>query len=126
MPPNRYHARPSGGRKWRLSGLQRVRALAGSFGRKERGRFAVPFARVALALLLLVWPLGLLAQSSPYTLYQHKALYLFNFAKYTEWPKEAFSDDSAPFVLGILGQDPFRSDIDIIKGKTIKGRRLVV
>ena len=77
-------------------------------------------------MALLVWPLGLLAQSSPYTLYQHKALYLFNFAKYTEWPKEAFSDDSAPFVLGILGQDPFRSDIDIIKGKVIKGRKLVI
>jgi hypothetical protein len=78
------------------------------------------------ALLYLVLPLGLAAQSSPYTLYQHKALYLFNFAKYTEWPKEAFADENAPFVLGILGQDPFRSDIDIIKGKTLKGRKLVV
>jgi len=81
--------------------------------------------RVAM-LALLLWPLGAAAQSSPYTLYQHKALYLFNFAKYTEWPKEAFPDENAPFVLGILGQDPFRSDIDIIKGKTIKGRKLVV
>ena len=67
-----------------------------------------------------------LAQTSPYTLYQHKALYLFNFAKYTEWPKQAFADDNAPFVLGILGKDPFHADIDIIKGKTIKGRKLVV
>src|SRR6267142_4422997 len=66
------------------------------------------------------------AQTSPYTLYQHKALYLFNFAKYTEWPKHAFADDNAPFVLGILGKDPFHADIDIIKGKTIKGRKLVV
>ena len=66
------------------------------------------------------------AQTSPYTLYQHKALYLFNFAKYTEWPKQAFADDNAPFLLGILGNDPFRSDIDIIKGKSIKGRKLVV
>jgi len=66
------------------------------------------------------------AQQSPYTPYQHKALYLFNFAKYTEWPKTAFPDDKAPFVLGILGNDPFGSDIDIIKGKTIKGRKLVI
>src|SRR5881392_405743 len=66
------------------------------------------------------------AQQSPYTPYQHKALYLFNFAKYTEWPKSAFPNDKSPFVLGILGNDPFGSDIDIIKGKTIKGRKLVV
>ena len=81
--------------------------------------------RFTLAILILSLA-GLHAQTSPYTPYQHKALYLFNFAKYTEWPKEAFTDDNAPFVLGILGQDPFKSDIDIIKGKTIKGRKLVV
>jgi hypothetical protein len=82
--------------------------------------------QLALLLALLLWPLCLAAQSSPYTLYQLKALYLFNFAKYTEWPKEAFPDANSPFVLGILGQDPFRSDIDIIKGKTIKGRKLEI
>ena len=80
---------------------------------------------VALAVALVAVNSGQ-AQTSPYTPYQHKALYLFNFAKYTEWPKEAFTDDNAPFVLGILGQDPFKSVIDIIRGKTIKGRRLVV
>src|ERR1051325_10065707 len=81
---------------------------------------------VAPLLSLVVFSTELHSQSSPYTPYQHKALYLFNFAKYTEWPKEAFADDNAPFVLGILGQDPFKSDIDIIKGKTVKGRKLVV
>jgi len=80
---------------------------------------------VAFALMPLC-PWHAAAQTSPYTLYQHKALYLFNFAKYTEWPKQAFADDNAPFGLGILGKDPFHADIDIIKGKTIKGRKLVV
>src|SRR5437762_5609634 len=58
-----------------------------------RNKFRAPLAftealrmcgmfRVAM-LALLLWPLGAAAQSSPYTLYQHKALYLFNFAKYT-------------------------------------------
>src|SRR6266705_2140642 len=84
-------------------------------------------AGLALAVALVLLRSGeVAAQTSPYTLYQHKALYLFNFAKYTEWPKQAFADDNSPFVLGILGDDPFRSDIDIIKGKTIKGRKLVV
>jgi len=96
--------------------------VRGSEGPESSSRAIFPLAILAM----LVWPLYLAAQSSPYTLYQHKALYLYNFAKYTEWPKEAFPDESAPFVLGILGRDPFRSDIDIIKDKTIKGRKLVV
>jgi hypothetical protein len=66
------------------------------------------------------------AQTSPYTPYQHRALYLYNFAKFTEWPKEAFADENAPFVLGILGTDPFGKDIEIIKGKTLKNRKLEV
>jgi len=68
-----------------------------------------------------LWP-----QNSPYNLNQHKALYLFNFAKYTEWPAGTFTDENAPFVLGILGKDPFQSNLDIIKGKTIKGRKLLI
>ena len=69
----------------------------------------------------------LLAQAVSLTPNQHKALYLYNFAKYTEWPKEAFASDEAPFVLGILGkEDPFGRDIDIIKGKLVKGRKLEI
>jgi len=69
---------------------------------------------------------SLAAQTGPSTPYELRALYLFNFAKYTEWPKEAFADSAAPFVLGILGDDPFGKDIDIINGKQIKNRKLVV
>lgn len=76
--------------------------------------------------LATIAPGRLAAQSSPYTPYQHKALYLFNFAKYTEWPREAFASDDAPFIIGIIGTDPFGKDIEIIKGKTIKGRKLDV
>jgi hypothetical protein len=80
----------------------------------------------ALLVAVLFAPARLAAQSSPYTPYQHKALYLFNFAKFTEWPREVFASDDAPFVIGILGNDPFGKDIEIIKGKTIKGRKLEI
>jgi len=66
------------------------------------------------------------AEDAKYTSSQRKALILYCFAKYIEWPKSAFADDSAPFVIGVLGNDPFGKDIDIIRGKTIKGRTLVV
>ena len=85
-----------------------------------RGRTTIAAIVFALRLCCLY------GQPSPYTPNQHKALYLFNFAKYTEWPADGFPDDHAPFVLGILGKDPFQADIDIIKGKIIKGRKLSV
>src|SRR5204863_4686922 len=51
---------------------------------------------------------------------------LFKIAQLTEWPKEAFASDDAPFVLGILGDDPFKSDIEVVNGKLIRGHKLVV
>jgi len=60
------------------------------------------------------------------TPYEFRAQYLFNFAKYTEWPKQAFPSNNSPFVLGILGKDPFGKDIEIINGQPIKNRELIV
>jgi len=57
---------------------------------------------------------------------QRKALILYNFAKFTEWPESSFADQKAPFVIGILGKDPFGKNIDILKDKTIKGRNIKV
>ncbi len=66
------------------------------------------------------------AQSGKLTDSQRKALILYNFAKFTEWPKSAFTDDTASFVLGVLGKDPFGKDMDILRGKAIKGRKVEV
>ena len=60
------------------------------------------------------------------TPYQIKVGLLYNFAIYTEWPKAAFVDGSAPFVFGVLGTDPFGADLDFLKRKPIKGRSVVV
>ena len=39
--------------------------------------------------------------------YQVKAAYLFNFGQFVEWPAAAWDSLSAPFVIGIVGEDPF-------------------
>ena len=103
------------------SGEKRVAASPGRF-RPLRRRVAVGVMVCAVAVLAGRSS----AQSVKYTDSQRKALILYNFAKFTEWPKSAFADDKAPFVIGVLGKDPFGKDIDIIKGKSIKGRALVV
>jgi hypothetical protein len=59
--------------------------------------------------------------------YQVKALFLFNFAKYVDWPPRAFENDSAPIVIGLVGQDNFGDNFkQVIAGKTINGRPVVV
>jgi hypothetical protein len=58
--------------------------------------------------------------------YQIKAAFLYNFAKFVDWPPEAFKDDSSPFVIGILGTDPFGEALDSLKDKPVRSRRLVI
>jgi hypothetical protein len=60
------------------------------------------------------------------TEYQVKAAFLYNFAKFVEWPPEAFPE-GRPFIIGILGQDPFGSALDeAVAGKTVREKRIVV
>jgi hypothetical protein len=59
--------------------------------------------------------------------YQVKAVFLFNFAHFVEWPAEAFASPSAPFAICILGRDPFGTTLDeTIRGEMVKGRTFVV
>jgi hypothetical protein len=80
--------------------------------------------------LSLVWLLasgGSRAQESQPTEYQIKAAFLFNFAKFVEWPPTAFAEATSPLVIGILGDNPFGGDLDrTIRDKTINNRPLVV
>jgi hypothetical protein len=59
--------------------------------------------------------------------YQVKAAFLFNFAKFVEWPANAFSNTTTPFVIGVLGHDPFGSYLDdIVRGERVNNRPLTV
>jgi hypothetical protein len=59
--------------------------------------------------------------------YQIKAVFLYNFAKFVEWHPDAFADAGSPFVIGVVGSDPFGSALDrTIIGKNINGRPLSI
>ena len=67
------------------------------------------------------------APPSPPTEYEVKAAFLYNFARFVEWPAETFRDGSAPFVIAVLGHDPFGSVLDdTVARKTVLGRRIEV
>jgi len=57
---------------------------------------------------------------------QVKAAYLYNFAKFVEWPAGPLSDPSDTIVFGILGDDPFGTDIDAVAGKSVNGKKTQV
>jgi hypothetical protein len=58
--------------------------------------------------------------------YQVKAAFIFNFAKFVEWPPEVLVDKQAPVVLCILGKDPFSDAFEPLKKRTVEGRRFAV
>jgi hypothetical protein len=59
--------------------------------------------------------------------YEVKAAFVFNFAKYVDWPASSFDRADSPFVLGIAGSDPFGSIIDrAVQGKSVNGHAFVV
>ena len=78
----------------------------------------------------LSWAPGALAQdrdSSNSSEYLIKAGFIFNFAKFVDWPPATFAQPDSPIVIGILGTDPFGAIIDqIVQEKKIGGRGFVV
>ena len=58
--------------------------------------------------------------------YEVKAAFLYNFARFVEWPRDAKGDDGT-FIVTVLGRDPFGSVLDnTLRGKTIDDKRVVV
>lgn len=86
-------------------------------------RFAIVMASV---LGMVVGMPRAVAQLPPERESLVKAAFLYNFAKFVEWPPEAFADTHAPMILCIIGVDPFGAGLESIEGKTVKGRRLVI
>ena len=67
------------------------------------------------------------SQSTGTSGYEVKTAFLFNFAKFIEWPASSFATPQSPFAICVLGQDPFGSTLtDTLQGKIIGARPLAV
>jgi hypothetical protein len=54
-----------------------------------------------------------------------KAAFIFNFAKFTEWPPQAFAGANTPLSVGFLGADDVRDAFQALSaGKEINGRKV--
>jgi hypothetical protein len=87
-------------------------------------------ARLAVAGILLITALPASAQTgigSKEDEYLIKAAFLYGFGQNITWPASAFHGNKAPFVIGILGPNPFGGALqEIAQKKTIQGRKIVV
>jgi len=58
--------------------------------------------------------------------YQIKAAFLYNFTKFVNWPKDKVNDSNTPFIIGILGKDPFGNAFMPVMNKPLKGKKLLI
>ena len=82
--------------------------------------------RPGLTALALMWALlaaqGLWAQSPKPTDYDVKAVYLYNFGRFVDWPASVIAKSDS-FNVCVLGQDPFGPALDAtLAGETIGGK----
>lgn len=78
----------------------------------------------ALLAFAVAAPAPVLAQASETAV---KAAFLPRFARYVTWPPTARPAGAEPFVLCLIGGDPFGKALDeAARGQSIEGRRVVV
>lgn len=99
--------------------------------RKSRARnarpsrvFAFPrsatFGTIALLFYFSAAQQPIRAQSQTAGEYEIKAAFLYNFAKFIDWPESSFADPGAPFAICVLGGDPFGRTLD----DALQGRKV--
>jgi hypothetical protein len=73
-----------------------------------------------LAAIVAVLALALCGSDEPSQEYKVKAAFIYNFAKFIEWPSGHFASDDSPFVIAIVGTDPFNGELDrALAGKKV-------
>lgn len=83
----------------------------------------------AVILLLIGFSLStqLLYGQKPAPEYQVKAAFLYKFTRFIDWPTAAFRSPTSPFVIGIIGNDPFGGYIrEIVKGEKVGSHPIII
>lgn len=107
----------------------RNHASCGEFGpsSKFRGRGRAAFCIFGLWILLAGLGLNVVRGQTVSHEYPLKAVFLLNFAQFTDWPTNAFDQPDSPLVIGVLGDDPFGALLDdAVRGETLNGRKFIV
>jgi len=56
-----------------------------------------------------------------------KAAFVFNFARYAEWPEDAFANRDSPLVIGVLDRSALADALgEVLHGRVVHGRQVVL
>jgi hypothetical protein len=95
----------------------------------QSGRFMRCYVTLMLraALTILLTAGWLRAADAPPSEYKLKAAFLFHFSQFVDWPAGSYADAKAPFVIGVLGKNPFATVLEqTIHGKSVGNHAITV
>jgi YfiR/HmsC-like len=87
---------------------------------------------LGLALVFAAWIVAsgvtsVFPQTEQAPEYQIKAAFLYNFAKFVEWPPAVSPGANDPMEICVIGEDPFGNTLNqSIEGKTVSGHKLMI
>jgi hypothetical protein len=86
---------------------------------------AIAFAGILSVLIL--WSSAVCAADERSREFQIKAAFVFNFAKFLEWPAGRFAGPEQPITIGVLGETPLAAELEsLVKDRRINGRAVLV
>ena len=59
--------------------------------------------------------------------YQVKAVFIYNFLHFVDWPPESLGAEGEPFVVGVVGKNVFGSSLaEVLKDEMVKGHPVIL
>jgi len=90
---------------------------------RGKGRFNV----AVVAAILCAFAVACSVSAQVFREYDLKALFLYNFPQFVEWPPESFPDAETPLVLSIVGKDRVGKALDeLTRNETGKRRKMTI
>lgn len=96
--------------------------------KKNKSIYRLAIKKMAIVLYLCFFFINAIhAQEKPAPANQVKAAFLYNFTRFVNWPASSFSSSSDPFIIGIIGNDPFGQYIEeLVKGEKIGNHPIII
>ncbi len=86
----------------------------------------LPIMLIVLCLTVFTGRDALCAQDR-FDEYQVKSAFLYNLANFIYWPNESFESPQSPFIITVLGKNPFNNFlVEITSGETVNGHPIRV
>ncbi len=94
---------------------------------RSRGGLACAISSLLFLVPLLAASSGRAQHPPSPREYDVKAVFLFNFARFVEWPTSSVAQAEGEIVIGILGDDPFGAALDrAVRNETIREKPIVI